>query len=72
MHLCSFVTPCMFLQSQYEETVQACEIERSLFNQDMAAALHAILEHKEHVTNTLQKVHCRILGMTNEFIAVTI
>ena len=65
------MTPCLFLQSQYEETVQACEIERSLFNQDMAAALHAILEHKEHVTNTLQKVHGRILGITNEIIAVT-
>lgn len=45
------------LQCQYEEAAQECEMERSLFNQDMAAALHAVFEHKEAMTKTISGVH---------------
>jgi len=67
--------PCKFhswLQSQYEEAVQSCEVERSLFNQDMAAALHAVFEHKEHISETLQRVYGRVTDITTDARAIKV
>lgn len=55
----------MSLQSQYEEAAQECEIERSLFNQDIAAALHAVFEHKEYMTKTIQEVQTYVSDATS-------
>ncbi len=53
------------LQCQYEEAVQECEMERTLFNQDMAAALHAVFEHKEQLSETFQRVHDHVSETTS-------
>ena len=45
------------VQGQYEDAVRTCDMERSIFNQDLDAAVHAISSHKESVTILLQKTH---------------
>lgn len=57
------------MQREFEEAAQACELERSLFNQDVAAALHAVFEHKEQIHNTLAKTHAKVAEATTEVLA---
>ena len=62
--------PCLpkksnFLQCQYEEAAQECEMARTLFNQDIAAALHAVFEHKESISDTIQSVNSCVRDATS-------
>ena len=60
------------LQCQYEEAVQECEMERTLFNQDMAPALHAIFEHKEQLSDTIQRVHTHVSETTSNALTMVL
>lgn len=63
---------CALLQSQYEEKAQECEIERNIFNQEIAAALHTIFEHKEYISKAIRDVHAHVSEATTSAMALVL
>ena len=59
-----------WVQGQYEDSARQHEMERSMFNQDLDAAMHAISSHKESVTILLQKTHTAVSEISDEIMCV--